>query len=462
MSFAQTIKKYIRANRLLADGGVYVVALSGGPDSVALLRVLVSLGYTVHAAHCNFHLRGDESNRDEAFCVSLCKRLAIPLHVVHFDTVAYAGLHKISIEMAARNLRYHWFAGLCGDISADGICVAHHQDDQVETVLLNMLRGTGLRGLLGMMPKTELPIGATSCAVIRPLLCVDEGQVMDYLSALGQDYVVDSSNLHDDVKRNKLRLDIIPLLEQVTPSAKQNIIRMTENLGDINAIAEESLKVAMANASVKLSLSGRWTNDVEGLVLAAYDMSKVNAFVAPVTLLWTMLSPYGFNRSQVVEIANSKGDNREWRSDHCVALLGRTQLIVADRRKWEMPLPVLVIPEPGLYCYGGRHVRVRRVDADFSISKSSDKATLDAANVHFPLTFRPASPGDRFAPFGMNGGKLVGDYLKDRKRGVVGRHLQRVLTDADNKILWLVGECIDNSCRIQPQTTKRVVEVAIE
>lgn len=460
MSFGQTIKKYIHDNRLLADGGVYVVALSGGPDSVALLRVLVSLGYTVHAAHCNFHLRGDESNRDEAFCVSLCKRLGIPLHVVHFDTVAYAELHKVSIEMAARNLRYHWFAGLCGDIGADGICVAHHQDDQVETVLLNILRGTGLRGLRGMMSKAMLTVGTASCAVIRPLLCVDEGQVMDYLSALGQDYVVDSSNLHDDVKRNKLRLDIIPLLEQVSPSVRKNIIRMTENLGDINAIAEESLKTAMANASIKLSLTGIGADDVENLVLAAYDMSKVNAYVAPVTLLWTMLSPYGFNRSQVVEIANSKGDSREWRSDRCVALLGRSQLFVADRGKWETPLPALVIPEPGLYRYGGRHVRVRSVDADFGISKSSDKASLDAASVKFPLTLRPAAPGDRFTPFGMNGGKLVSDYLKDRKRSIVSRHLQLVLTDADNKILWLVGECIDNSCRIQPQATKRVVEVA--
>lgn len=462
MTLEQTVKKYILNNRLMDDDGVYVVALSGGPDSVALLRVLARLGYKTHAAHCNFHLRGAESDRDEAFCVSLCKQLGIPLHIVHFDTVAYAELHKVSIEMAARHLRYHWFTQLCGDIGAAGICVAHHQDDQVETVLLNMLRGTGLRGLTGMRPQTVISNAAGTCRVIRPLLCVSEAQVMDYLSRLSQAYVVDSSNLNDDVRRNKLRLDIIPLLGNVTPAARQNIIRMTENLRDIEAIAAESLNTAKERASVDASPLLPLVCPCPGIVTAAYDLSKIHDYVAPATLLWDILSPYGFNRPQIEEIANGKNDNREWRSNDNIALVNRGLLTIADLKLWDKPLAKLVIPEPGLYRYANNHIRVSTVNLgeSFSVSKNPCKVSLDASKVKFPVVIRQTVLGDRFTPFGMKGSKLVSDYLKDRKRNVVNRHLQLVLTDADNNIVWLVGECIDDKCKIIHDTAQ-VVEVEL-
>ena len=162
------VDSYIRKHNLLNSNDLYLVALSGGADSVALLLLLHEHGYKVHAAHCNFHLRGDESDRDEQFCVDLCNRLGIELHRVHFDTQTYAELHKVSIEMAARELRYKWFSQLCQDLGAAGVCVAHHRDDSVETVLLNLVRGTGLRGLTGIQPKHHTK-GQTLC-VIRPLL----------------------------------------------------------------------------------------------------------------------------------------------------------------------------------------------------------------------------------------------------------------------------------------------------
>lgn len=447
----------------MIDDGVYVVALSGGSDSVALLRVLANLGYRIHAAHCNFHLRGSESDRDEAFCVSLCKQLGIPLHIVHFDTVAYAELHKVSIEMAARHLRYHWFTQLCGDLDAAGICVAHHQDDQVETVLLNMLRGTGLRGLTGMRPQTVISNAAGTCCVIRPLLCASEAQVMDYLSRLGQSYVVDSSNLNDDVKRNKLRLDIIPLLDNVTPAARQNIIRMTENLRDIEAIATDSLNAAKNMARVDAFTLLPLACPCPDIVSAAYDMSKILDYIAPATLLWDILSPYGFNRSQIEEIANGKNDNREWRSNTNIALVNRGLLIVADLKLWDKPLARLAIPEPGLYRYADKHIRVSTVNfvEGFNVSKNPSKVSLDAGKVRFPVVIRQVAVGDRFTPFGMKGSKLVSDYLKDRKRNVVNRHLQLVLTDADNNIIWLVGECIDDRYRIQQRVTTQAVEVEL-
>lgn len=460
MRLEEAVRRFILSHDLMSGGGSYVVALSGGPDSVALLRVLASLGFKVHAAHCNFHLRGAESDRDEAFCKRLCRDMGVPFHVVHFDTVAFSRLHKVSIEMAARELRYHWFASLCHDIGAEAVCVAHHQDDQVETVLLNMLRGTGLKGLLGMSPKTVLTQWGGECVVVRPLLCVDEAQIKDYLSCLGQDFVVDSTNLDDDVQRNKLRLDIIPLLEKVTPAAKQNIIRMTENLEGVEAIVSDSLRRAVDEARLQPEKSPF----LPSAEIFSYDLARINASPSPVTLLWTMLSPLGFNRTQVEEMARGGHDGREWRSGGHIVVTGRGQMVVAPLELWEKPLPELRMPEPGLYRYGGVRLRVSRqlVGDEFKVSKNPWCASLDAAKVTFPLTLRQARAGDRFTPYGMNGSKLVGDFLKDRKRDVQRRHFQTVVTDSIGSIVWLPGECIGNQYKVKPGLTSSalIMEIA--
>lgn len=206
MNFIQKVREYIQDQHLLTSTKeLYLVALSGGADSVALLLSLRALGYQVEACHCNFHLRGEESNRDEQFCVKLCERLAIPLHRIHFDTRSYATLHKESIELAARNLRYRYFEQLRQDMNAEGICVAHHRDDSVETVLINLVRGTGINGLTG--------ISSRNGNILRPLLCVNKEEILAYLEEKNESYITDSSNLVDDVVRNKIRLRILPLLK---------------------------------------------------------------------------------------------------------------------------------------------------------------------------------------------------------------------------------------------------------
>lgn len=462
MTFEETTQRYILRHGLMSKGKSYVVALSGGPDSVALLCALTNLGYEVHAAHCNFHLRDEESDRDETFCKGLCKKSNIPLHIAHFDTITYAQLHKVSIEMAARDLRYRWFAQLCHDIGADGVCVAHHQDDQVETVLLNMLRGTGLKGLVGMKPRATSEQWGESCEIIRPLLGVSERQVMDYLAHLQQDFVIDSSNLNNDVKRNMLRLDILPLLEKVTPAAKQNIIRMTENLAETQNIVEESLRHSIDETQCPQSTTTPFAPSE--LILAAYDMQKLKSFPAPLTLLWEILSRYGFNRTQVGEICNSKSDNGEWRSGCHIALLSHNKLTIADLKLWDTPLPEMQFPEPGLYQYAGKHVRITLATTGngFKARKSPYSASIDAAKASFPLTLRQAHAGDRFTPFGMCGSKLVADYLKDRKRDIATRRKHPILADANGNIVWIPGECISNKCKISPQGTSQAIIIEIE
>ena len=233
MRFLEKIDKYIHRNNLLHPEDLYIVALSGGADSVALLLVLKQLGYKVEAAHCNFNLRGEESIRDEQFCVSLCEKQNVPLHRIHFDTKAYAALHKVSIEMAARELRYQYFENLRKDICAKGICVAHHEDDNVETILLHIIRGTGLKGLTGIAPKNG--------NIIRPLLCITRSDIIAYLESVQQNYVVDSTNLVDDVKRNKIRLNLLPMLEEMNPSVKSNIASMARYLAEAEKITNMSM-----------------------------------------------------------------------------------------------------------------------------------------------------------------------------------------------------------------------------
>lgn len=216
-NFVASVSSFANIHHLFAKEGVYLVALSGGADSVALLLALLDMGVRVEAVHCNFHLRGEESDRDEQFCKDLCSKYNVELHLVHFDTCEYAALHHVSIEMAARDLRYAYFERLRSDMGAEAICVAHHRDDSVETVLLNLVRGTGLRGLRGIQPKNG--------NIVRPLLCVSRDDIECFLDSIGQDYVTDSTNLHDDVKRNKIRLDVLPLLETLNPDVRQSIFR---------------------------------------------------------------------------------------------------------------------------------------------------------------------------------------------------------------------------------------------
>ena len=227
------VREYIEKQCLLESGKRYLVALSGGADSVCLLLVLRQLDYQVEAVHCNFLLRGDESHRDEAFACNLCEKQGVPFHVIHFDTRTYAELHKVSIEMAARDLRYQYFEQLRKDIGAEAICVAHHQDDSVETILMNLLRGTGIHGLSGIKPRNG--------HILRPLLCVSRKEIEAFLASQHQDYVTDSTNLVADVLRNKLRLKVIPMLNDLWPGASEAIARTARNMAEAEKVYNDAM-----------------------------------------------------------------------------------------------------------------------------------------------------------------------------------------------------------------------------
>ena len=238
MRFLDTIAPFIKRHELLKYDELNLVALSGGADSVCLLLCLKELGYHIEAVHCNFHLRGEESNRDEQFVIGLCKKNNIPIHLTHFDTNTYASLHQVSIEMAARQLRYHYFEQLRSDIGAKNVCVAHHLDDSVETVLLNLVRGTGIEGLTGIKWRNG--------HIVRPLLCVRRNDIEQWLKERGQDYVIDSTNLVANVQRNQLRLDIIPRLEQMNPGVVNNIVRTAGWISEANCVYQDTMQQTLS------------------------------------------------------------------------------------------------------------------------------------------------------------------------------------------------------------------------
>ena len=420
------VAAFIKHQQLLDAGKKHLVAVSGGADSVALLLVLRRLGYDVEAVHCNFHLRGEESDRDEQFVQLLCEKESVCLHLAHFDTTAYAELHQISIEMAARELRYRYFEQLRQDIGAEEVCVAHHQDDAVETLLINLVRGTGIHGLTGIRPRNG--------HVVRPLLCVSRADIIAYLDVVGQPYITDSSNLVPDVVRNKLRLQVLPLLHDINPSASANIAKTAHRMAEVEQVFD---------VSVQAALSAHFKD-------GAIAVADILSHPSPECLLHELLSPYAFTPAQVEQIfANlSAPPGRIFSSPTHEVAIDRGRLIVEERCR---PLPVLRIPETGTYHYTDRQKFRFEISSHVQVSKSADCATLDADKVRFPLTVRSVQPGDRFQPFGMKGRRLVSDYLTDRKRSVFEKRQQLVLTDATGRIVWLVGErtdqwfCIDST-----------------
>lgn len=412
-----------------------LVAVSGGADSVALLLILKRLGYDIDAVHCNFHLRGEESDRDEHFVKKLCKENNINVHLIHFDTNTYASLHQVSIEMAARELRYRYFEQLRQDIGAECICVAHHQNDTVETFLINLVRGTGIHGLTGIKPRNGF--------VVRPMLEVNKHEIEEFLCKIGQNWMVDSTNLKDDVVRNKLRLKVLPQLESINPQVSSHILLTIKRLSEVEQVLNQSMK----------SIQKRIL-DAEGHIM----IDSLLAEPSPGLLLYELLSPMGFS-SATIEQLTARLDTCSGRvyssSTHDLAI-DRQRIIIA--KKQALPA-TLRIPEAGLYCYDNRHLRVE-VTEGCQISKHPAEATLDAQQVTFPLTIRPIRNGDRFIPFGMKGSRLVSDFLTDKKVNILEKRRQLVVTDKSEAIVWLVNYRTDNRFRIQPDITRQTLHIA--
>ena len=411
------VAQYIAHEHLLEPDGKVIVALSGGADSVALLLLLGELGYTCEAAHCNFHLRGEESDRDERFVRHLCEERHIPLHVVHFDTARHAAGQHVSIEMAARELRYTWFEELRRKLDAQAIAVAHHADDSIETFLLNLMRGTGINGLRGIRPRNG--------HIVRPLLCLNREDILRYLEHCGQTYVTDSTNLQDEYTRNKIRLNLLPLMQEINPSVRRSILRTAAHLDE----AATLYNIGIAEARERVLCP-------EGIRIAALLKEA-----EPQALLHEILHPLGFNEAQTDDIFRSLDGQagKAFESESWLVVKDRDLLLMQDKQTMSRP-PQLEMTEVEL-------------TPDFIIPRDRQTACFDTSKLHHALTLRLWQTGDTFVPFGMKGRKKVSDYLTDRKYSLLQKQRQWVLCCGED-IAWLVGERTDNRFRVDEHTRK--------
>ena len=415
---------YIEEKRLFTRDDRVIVALSGGADSVALLRILLREGYNCVAAHCNFHLRGDESNRDEEFVRRLCAQHGVKLRVTHFRTGEYAQQKGISIEMAARQLRYEWFEQVRAREEAAVIAVAHHKDDSVETVLLNLIRGTGISGLCGIRP--------VAGRIVRPLLEVSRDEILAYLKSLGQDYVTDSTNLKDEYTRNKIRLDILPLMREINPSVSDAIAGTARRLADVEAVYRKEMEEACRRVS-----------NEDGSI----SLPRLLQETSPQAVLYELLRPYGFRAAVLGDIcrnAASFSSGKLFRSGSHELLRDRDTLIIRPVSGESTPLPSL-------------SVKVIETDGNYHVPADPGMACLDADRLPtLKLHIRRWHSGDKFMPYGMKGWKSVRNYLRDRKMNLFDKARQCVVT-SEEEIVWLVGQRTDHRYRVTPETRRIAV-----
>ena len=419
------------------EGSALFVAISGGADSTALLLIMKELGFTVEALHCNFHLRGAESDRDQAFVEELCRQQNVPLRVRHFQTEEEAKRRGISIEMAARDLRYGWFQTLSNsplkgeDIDSlplrEGrgrsfIAVAHHRDDQAETLLLNLLRGTGLRGLAGMQPRHD--------GIIRPLLCLSREEILQYLEQKGQPYITDSTNAERIAQRNRIRLDVIPMLQSINPAAVEHLVLACDNMRQSLPYYIKGIEAAFQELGIT----------EERFPLSALISNPYSLIPNPLLHEW--LAGKGFNATQEAEMlrADENSVGKMWHSHTHTVLCDREMLLLLPLKGDGESLPLLrqeIVP-----CIG---------------ETGPDIAYFDADLLTASIEVRPVREGDAFVPFGMKGRKLVSDYLTDRKVNRLEKARQFVATCGDD-IIWLIGHRSDNRYRVT-EKTKRILKL---
>lgn len=434
-----------------------LVALSGGADSVCLLLALRELGYSVHALHCNFELRGVESDGDEAFCRHLCRQHDIPISVKHFRTRSYAQRHHISIEMAAREQRYQWFNEALQETGSQAICVAHHRDDNIETLLLNLIRGTGIHGLTGMKVKSYVNVREQTnpLLVLRPLLNVSRDDIEAWLNGHKQDWITDSTNLDADAaQRNKIRLQLLPLMEEINPRVRETLAETATRLAEAealydDAVADERQRVEHTDGSLLVSALKKATSSA--------------------TVLHEILHPRGYTSEQVREIHDTmEGESGKlWESREGWRLLrdrGRLLMQKEDANDTSILSPEGVyLPLDGFYePRRGVRLLIRRQAIDpatFVIPRDTATACFDLEKLSLPLSIRATRDGDRFQPFGMEGTRLVSDLLTDLKLSLFDKERQFVVCSAD-RIAWVVGRRVAAGFEVD-NTTRHVMTITL-
>ena len=427
-------RQFIEQHQLFAKDDKVLLAVSGGKDSVLMLHLFKAIGVEIGVAHCNFNLRGEEAQRDEHFVKMLANSLDVPVHITHFDTKKYATENKISTQMAARDLRYHWFEQIRREHKYDFIALAQHQNDAVETVLINLVRGTGISGLHGILPKRG--------KLIRPLLFLTRNEVEVAVGENNIGFVEDSSNLSTNYTRNKLRLQVIPHLKEINPNLEktfeENITRFAE--------IERFLAVQVQKLADNL-LDKR----ADGIYISLLDIAALRP---QKLLLYELLKPFGFVEKVVDGILQSLASpsGTHFFSASHQAIINRNDLIIAPQNTADH-LNQFIHPSTTNICIGDDEIALTFSD-ELKFEAAANKAFVNADKLIFPLVLRNWQNGDKFIPLGMRHLKKVSDFFIDAKVPVHLKHTTPILVNGNGQIIWIAGMRQDNRYKLTATTEK--------
>ena len=398
-----------------------ILALSGGIDSMVLADLLLNAKADFVLAHCNFHLRGEESDGDERFVCDYANRNGLKIYVKQFDTMDYAKEHDVSIEMAAREMRYAWFEELRQQLGYDYIAVAHHADDQLETFFINLLRGSGIRGLKGMQP--------VNGNIIRPLLNTSREEIHQYAIENGIKWREDHTNAETQFLRNKIRHELLPVIDNISKEGRASILKSISHLASENELYRELVQE-------KLFVMVKREGETQRFLTNTSHLSPLTS-----QILFEWLRDYGFNSDQVHFIYEAMSGQPG------TSFFSPTHRVTIERDGLELT-PICQKSDASI------EISYQQIakDDNFTLDHSSEVAQLDYDKLTFPLKLRKWQAGDRFHPLGMKGSKLLSDFFVDQKMTIRQKEECHVLTTADDEIVWIVGRRIDDRFKVMDKT----------
>jgi tRNA(Ile)-lysidine synthase len=434
----EQLLNHINRHTLCKTTDKILVAVSGGLDSTVMFHLLKDAGFRIAATHCNFQLRGADSDADEEFVRDLCRQFKVPVYVQRFDTAEDATRRGISIQMAARDLRYNFFQETAKSHSMDHIATAHHFNDVIETVFLNVVRGTGMDGLRGIAPKKD--------NIIRPLLFATRQMILEYARKQNIEWREDASNSTSDYQRNFLRHQVIPKLVEMNPGFEESFRQTHERLTGARSFALEYI------GSIKLSAV--LASDEDSITL---DIRKIQSAPAPAVLLWELIKELGFSYDQCCKVVEDHQPGKLFFSASHQLLVDRTKYFV--EKKQEHDVQSQSIENGQRVAANGPVTLVLRevLQKDFTLNRDSSVAQLDADRLNFPMLWRKWQAGDYFIPLGMRSEKKVSDFLIDLKVPFNTKADITVLESA-GEVVWIVGHRINERYKVT-EATKRVLVI---